>query len=665
MKLGLGIDTGGTYTDAVLMDLETGRIIEKSKSLTTHSDLVIGISKSIEGLTEARFKDIKFTSVSTTLATNTTLEGKGYPCGLILVGYSISGDLPVSDILEIRGGHDADGNETDDPMKDLDALEAFVQSTKNTVASYAVSSFFSVRNPEHELLIKEKIAALTDLPIVCGHELSRALGVYERTLTAVLNAQLIPVTHQFVRSVLSVMKDKNIDSNLMIMKCDGSLVNIEEALQKPVESIFSGPAASLVGASHLTGDKTCVTIDVGGTSTDISMIINGIPNVSDTGAAVGGWKTMVRAIQMNTSALGGDSHVWVSQGLHIGPRRVVPISLAAVEYPELIEKMKTMDLPSERVLDQVIQGTSFFSKLPASSRLSDLRLTPYEQKVLDAVGDIGETPSTVYDISENLGDHPLMFANVLDALVLKRCLTQIGFTPTDALHVLGQYVNWNTEAAERGAKILADYLNLEPEAFCRCVRSSVSEKMAMDLISFFASYLKPEDVRRLVLKSPFAKFKITTPVVLIGAPVRAYVDDFSDLLDAEVILPEYYDVGNAVGALVGEVIFRTNVLIRPKSVGSQAYIAFDETGRYEYESDAEAVEKSEAKICELIYAHMEKYGLGKSAVKIDIKREDIQAGFSSEHPLEIKLFGIGTGTPRKSEADDSAVSPVSSRIPNL
>ncbi|WNY29093.1 hypothetical protein MmiEs2_13090 [Methanimicrococcus stummii] len=653
MKLGLGIDTGGTYTDAVLMDLETGAIIEKSKSLTTHSDLVVGITKSIEGLSHSHFEKVKFTSVSTTLATNTTLEGKGYPCGLILIGYSISSDLPVSDILEIRGGHDADGNELDDPLKDLEALSEFIQSTKNKVASYAVSAFFSVRNPEHELLIKEKIAEMTDLPIVCGHELSRALGVYERTLTAVLNAQLIPVTNQFVRSVLSVMKDKNIDSNLMIMKCDGSLVNIEEALLRPVESIFSGPAASLVGASHLTGDKTCVTIDVGGTSTDISMIVDGIPNISDTGATVGGWKTMVRAIQMNTSALGGDSHVWACQGLNIGPRRVVPISLAAVEHPDLVEKMKTMDIPSERVLDQVVQGTSFFSKLPESSRLSDITLSAYEQSVLDAVSDIHETPSTIYEISDKLGDHPLMFTNILDSLVLKRCVIQIGFTPTDALHVLGKYSNWDSEAAAAGAKILADYLALSPEEFCRRVQLSVSEKMAADLISFFAPYLKPEDVNRLVLNSPFTKFKITTPVILIGAPVRAYSDDFSDLLDAEVILPDFYDVGNAVGALVGDVIFRTNVLIRPKSVGSLTYVAFDDTGRYEFESDEEAVLKSEEKIRELVYAHMGKYGLSESSVKIEIKREDIQAGFSTEHPLEIKLSGIGVGTPRKVDSDSA------------
>ncbi|MCL2863736.1 MAG: hydantoinase/oxoprolinase family protein [Methanimicrococcus sp.] len=656
MDLGLGIDTGGTYTDAVLMDLKTGAVIEISKALTTHSNLMIGIAESMDGLSASHLKNIKFTSVSTTLATNTTLEGKGYPCGLIMIGYTISDDLPTSDILEIRGGHDADGNELDDPVKDFDVLEEFIRDTQNSVSSYAISSFFSVRNPEHELLVRKKIAEMTSLPVVCGHELSRALGVYERTLTAILNAQLIPVTDRFVKSILAAMEIRGIQSNLMIMKCDGSLVSIEEALQKPVESIFSGPAASLVGAAHLTGEKTCVTIDVGGTSTDISMIVDGIPSISDSGATVGGWKTMVRAIQMNTSALGGDSHVWISQGLHLGPRRVTPISLEAVVHPGLTEKIKTMEIPSERVLDQIIQGTSFFIKMAQHPDSSQANMSVYEKKVYDAVSNADETPSTVYDISALLGDHPMLFSKVLDSLVLKNFVRQIGFTPTDALHVLGKYVKWDREAAAASAKIIAGYMSVSPEEACRRIQLAVSEKMATDLVSFFAPNLKHEDVISLVLKSPFTKVKVTTPVILIGAPVSAYSDDFQNLVDAKVILPEHYEVGNAVGALLGDVIYRTNALIRPKSVGSLVYTVFDETGRYEYESHEEAVENSREKIHERIYAHMAKYGLDRDAIFVNIKREEIQAGYTTEHPLEIKLFGIGVGTPRKIPDSQSGIS---------
>ncbi|MDV0447838.1 hypothetical protein MsAg5_17550 [Methanosarcinaceae archaeon Ag5] len=653
MNLGLGIDTGGTYTDAVLMDLSSGAVIEKSKALTTYPDLILGISNAINGLNPENLRHIKFTSVSTTLATNTTLEGKGYPTGLILIGYSVAGDLPVDDLIEIRGGHDTDGNALDDPAVDFELVEEFVKSTQSKVASYAISSFFSVRNPEHELMVKEFIQKMTDLPVVCGHELSRALGVYERTLTAVLNAQLIPVTHQFVKSISTVMQDKGITSGMMIMKCDGSLVSIDEALKRPVESVFSGPAASLVGAAHLTGKSTCVTIDVGGTSTDISMIQNGIPSVSDSGAMVGGWKTMVRAIQMTTSALGGDSHVWFYQDIHIGPRRVVPLSLAAVQYPGLVAKLKCVDRPSERILDAVVQGTSFF--IASGPSTLDIALSAYEQKVYDAICSEKE-PMSVYEISGKIGDHPLMFGKALDALILKRYVTHIGFTPTDALHVLGVYSKWDNEAAMVGAKILGDYTNRKPEDVCERIREMVSEKMATDLAAFFLPSLSAEDIRALVLGSAFTKMKINMPVVLIGAPVMAYSDKLCELLDIELVLPKYFDVGNAVGALVGDVIFRSDVLIRPKSVGSNIYTSFNESGKTEYESYQEAILEGKKWIENRIYAHMETYGLSEESVRIEIRQDEIKAGYAIEKPLEVRLFGVGVGTPRRIEtlADDSS-----------
>ena len=186
-------------------------------------------------------------------------------------------------------------------------------SVKDKVSAFAISSYFSTRNPEHELKAKERILELTGLPAVCGHELSQELGAYERAVTAFLNAQLIPITRQFVESIIKDMNERGISSRLLMLKCDGSVVGIKDALKKPIETIFSGPAASLVGASYLSGLETCAVIDVGGTSTDISSICMGVPDLSDEGAIVGGWKTRVKAIRMETTATGGDSHVWTKE----------------------------------------------------------------------------------------------------------------------------------------------------------------------------------------------------------------------------------------------------------------------------------------------------------------------------------------------------------------
>jgi N-methylhydantoinase A/oxoprolinase/acetone carboxylase beta subunit len=146
------------------------------------------------------------------------------------------------------------------------------------------------------------------------------VGAYDRAITAYLNAQLLPITHQFIQSILKDIRARGIEANLLMLKCDGSVVGMEEALERPIESIFSGPAASLVGASYLAKLDTCAMIDVGGTRTDVALIKNGVPELSDHGAIVGGWKTMVKAVRMETSATGGDSHVWISDHkFHVGP----------------------------------------------------------------------------------------------------------------------------------------------------------------------------------------------------------------------------------------------------------------------------------------------------------------------------------------------------------
>lgn len=155
------------------------------------------------------------------------------------------------------------------------------------MAAYAVSAYFGTRNPEHELETKDLIRQLTTMPVVCSHELSQELGAYERPVTAFLNAQLIPITTTFVDYVASDIKRRGIEARILILRCDGSVSNIEDTLNKPIETIFSGPAASLLGASFLASKDTCAVIDVGGTSTDLSSIYNGVPGISESGGHCG------------------------------------------------------------------------------------------------------------------------------------------------------------------------------------------------------------------------------------------------------------------------------------------------------------------------------------------------------------------------------------------
>lgn len=651
MKLGLGIDTGGTYTDAVLMDLSDGRILDSNKALTTHSNLVEGIEKVISCLKQEYLKDIKLVSVSTTLSTNSTLEGKGHPAGLILAGYTVGGEVPVHHMISIDGGHDSKGNEIS--CLDLKDVEEFVNSTQGRLFSYAISSYFAIRNPEHELAVKETIERLTDKPVVCGHELSLSLGAYERAVTAVLNARLIPITSRFIQAVLSVMGTRNIKAPLMVMKCDGSLSRIEEALEKPVESIFSGPAASLVGAAHISGLKTCVAVDIGGTSTDIALMEDGIPEISENGAVVGNWKTMVRAVRIRTSAMGGDSHVWVQRKLFIGPNRVIPLCLAASDYPVLEEKLRKTEKPSDRVMDDIFQPTSFFVRARNSGSEEDIHalnysiefeLENYERPIFEA---IGYEPVSVSEISEVVGKHPLQFLKALRSLVQKRCIFHIGFTPTDALHVLGEYEAWNSEASLLGAELLGSYLGFDPESFSREIKRTFAKNIALDLLAFFTKDFKREDLEKLLASTRFTKFKINIPLVMIGAPVKAYVSELGEFIDADIRIPRFHEVGNAVGALVGNIIKRSEILIRPAGSATEQYYVFSEVERKIADNYLEAVDYGLDLMEKLIFGHMNGYGLQKDQVRFDLERKDLNPGYGASK--ETRLMGLGVGSPLKLE----------------
>ncbi len=649
MKLGLGIDTGGTYTDAVIMDLSEGKVLASNKALTTHSNLIEGIENVIAGLDQEYLEHVKLVSVSTTLATNSTLEGKGHHAGLILSGYSVSGEVPARDMVTVNGGHDSKGNEIG--RLDLAAVEEFVSNTKNRLSSYAVSSYFAIRNPEHELAIKETVERLTSKPVVCGHELSLDLGAYERAVTATLNARLIPINSHFIRAVLSVMEVRNIRAPLMVMKCDGSLARIEDAVEKPVESIFSGPAASLVGAAHISGLKNCVAVDIGGTSTDIALIENGVPEISENGAIVGNWRTMVRAVRIQTSALGGDSHVWVQKKLCIGPHRVVPLCLAASRYPSLVDRLLEGEKPSERIMDDILQPTSFFVRsghpdseedLHSLNYVIEFELNDYERRVLDL---IEYEPISVYDISEKIGKHPLYFAKALRSLVQKHCICHIGFTPTDALHVLGDYEAWDRAASLLGAELLGRHLGLDEEGFSREIKKNFAKNVALDLLTFLAKDFKRENLEKLMEGSRFMKYKITTPVVMIGAPVKAYVSELREFIDADIRVPEFHEVGNAVGALVGNIIKRSEILVRPVGSGSDRYHVFSEKERKVADSYTEALDYGFELMEQLIFEHMDGHGLRKEQVRFDLERKDFNPGYGASK--ETRLSGLGVGSPLK------------------
>ena len=204
---------------------------------------------------------------------------------------------------------------------------------RETVEAFAISGYFGVRNPGHELRVRGLVEELTGLPVTCGHELTSKLNAVRRATTVALNAHLILPLRELIASVRRTLDAWAITAPLMVVKGDGSLVRAEWAMQRPIETILSGPAASAVGAWHLAGRRDVWAMDIGGTTTDIARLHDGAPILNPEGAYVGGWQTMVEAVDVHTTGLGGDSYVRLDEErkLVIGPRRVVPLSLLARE----------------------------------------------------------------------------------------------------------------------------------------------------------------------------------------------------------------------------------------------------------------------------------------------------------------------------------------------
>ena len=191
MSLVLGIDTGGTYTDGVIVDRSSRTVLAKAKSLTTKDDLSKGIISCINAMDYDRLADISLVSLSTTLATNAIVEGHGCEVGLLMIGFEPEKEIPVRQVRVVPGGHNVKGlqKEAFDDSLSREAIESF----RGLVDAIAVSGYLSIRNPEHELRALALISEILDIPVVCAHHLTRSLGIHERTVTATLNAKLLPI----------------------------------------------------------------------------------------------------------------------------------------------------------------------------------------------------------------------------------------------------------------------------------------------------------------------------------------------------------------------------------------------------------------------------------------------------------------------------------------
>ena len=560
-RYGLGVDTGGTFTDAVIVDLDDYSVVAKMKSPTTHEDLSIGLGNSVRAVFEScdiKPSDISLVGISTTLATNSILEGHGGEVGLILIGWNPMEPVHFGEKNQVfvKGGYDSKGQPLA-PMSKAEVVEA-IKKVSEGVDALAISGLFSIANPSQEKKVKELAIQMTGLPVIAGYELSAAMGIDLRAETAVLNGKLISIVSKFFDDVERTFKEVGVTAPIMVYKGDGSVMNIDTARIYPIETILSGPAASSMGGMILSGNENCVMVDIGGTSTDIAVIEEGFPQIQFEGASVGKWRTRVKAVDMTTVALGGDSRVSLDGTKFVlGPDRVIPLCTYTEAHPELIER--------------IIQSEIFeyYETLEGASRDN---LTEKELRIFNAIE--GKGPLNKMEIM-NMVEGLWVIGDELHSMVQKEVLRIAALTPTDVMVFLKKFTLGNKAGAEAGIIALSNKLGMTKKQAATALFDEIKTLVAEAVMTkvfddrFRSWYDDGSKVlmRRLVSKvrndtvEIMPQFKV--PIVGVGAPSRFMMEDLADRLNAEVLFPEHNDVGNAIGAITSKMSESLSASVAP------------------------------------------------------------------------------------------------------
>ena len=388
----IGIDVGGTTTDAVVVD--GNKVVKTAYVPTNHDNLLkcmlLALDELVQGIDTGKVERVV---LSTTLITNMIAEGKTDPVALLLIPGPGTNprDYALGESIILDGAIDFRGKEID-RLKESQIKEAASRIKAQGLSRVAVVGKFCQRNHAHELKVAEILAAaLPGAKIEMGHKVSGQLNFPRRAATTMLTAATIDSYERFAKDVAAALKERKISAPIYILKADGGTLPLDKSVQMPVETIFSGPAASIMGVLALTDPgQSSVVVDIGGTTTDLALILSGKPLLSAKGARVGSLLTQVRAFAVKSVAIGGDSAVTVCCGsLTVGPHRDGPPLCMGGNGPTPTDALRVLGLSqigdgalAEKAMQIVAQGLGCTAKEAA-------------QTVVDAVVD-----KIVFEVNE-------------------------------------------------------------------------------------------------------------------------------------------------------------------------------------------------------------------------------------------------------------------------
>lgn len=644
--LGLGVDCGGTYTDAVVCDLDSGAVLASAKFPTSHHDLTRCIDGALGELPPDLLRQARLACLSTTLATNAMVEGRGGKACLILLGYDPATAVAPfgARVVRLRGGHDVRGEESE-PL-DEEGLAAAVRDHAAWADAFAVSGYFSVRNPEHEERARSIVASETGKPVVCGHELSMQLDAPRRATTAAVNARLIPLITGLVSSVRVILERRDIRCPLMVVRGDGTLMGAEVALERPVETILSGPAASVVGALALSGRDEGVVIDIGGTTTDIAWVKDGIPPLNGEGAVVGDLATRVEAIDIRTIGLGGDSWVKPSRngGLELGPRRVLPIAMLNDAGYVLDELEKAGRSGSRRsVADLLTFWLRSGDGAPDESAEAAAReLTSRLEK-----GPLSHLELKTADL------HPDASLRLL-TLEHRGAVSRSSLTPTDVFNASGECEVGDASLSRAAVETAAALMGVPSNELIRRVKEAARDAIARQVLVFLLGLERRDEsllerwMRGGGERGVRLDLRLEVPILAAGAPAALFLAPVASFLGCECVVPPHMEVANAVGAVAGVVSRREQIILRRQA--DESYLAFTSDGRYSFQDLDTATRAAVEKASYL--ASRSALRAGAAEVELSERSEDFTVCDAAGSPavLERRVTVRAFGRPRMGSA---------------
>jgi N-methylhydantoinase A/oxoprolinase/acetone carboxylase beta subunit len=533
----------------------------------------------------------------------------------------------------IDGRHDLNGVEKI-PLATAE-VHRIAAELQGIVDAFAISSYAGPANSSHEARAAEIVSEISALPVVQAHHLSSELDSIRRATTASLNASLLSNLHELLDAVQEMLAKKGVHCPTMMVRGDGSIVGDQFARSRPVEMIHSGPATSAIGGQYLAGINTALVIDVGGTTTDIALVDRGSVQLQENAATVGSFRTCVKTIKARSFGLGGDSLIAFDhrRNLSIGPDRVVPISRLCSLYPQI----------KHELLGRLRQK----QELLYSDQLEYwiLRREPKRPVEIKIVGMIIESlrkePQSGRDLKKRVGPiAPFLIRELVDLEIIDRS----GLTPTDLLHVTGEFMPWDRESAEWVTKLAARNWDESAASFIQRVRKAMAHRIVAEIIQFLSEkplsqpgYWKNNHSldRWLYDESLFKQdaylgcnIFLKTPIVGIGAPAKSFLPQVADALGTSVTFPEHYEVANAVGTVVGNVIIQHEGEVFPCVEGSAitGYFARAARMQQKFSGFDQAVAFAREMLTQQVASDIEL--AGAEPARVEFKEEKIWEGMA-------------------------------------